>query len=160
MYLTFVSNATKHGTKSAEWVVEFVTPDGTKNPAPTSDDDEGLRSATPLNSNLLDLLKGDLVVRPVVKLGSAGALVTAVLTEHDIVAMRRAAVLVHKDQLVSAAIEGSHAGVIFDPHAKVLELGVYLRSGRQNFGRMAPVHADKVDRAIEAVAGKQRKDSG
>src|SRR5437899_2656841 len=37
--------------------------------------------------------------------------VAAVLAEHDIVAMRRAAVLVHKDQLVTAPVEGAHAGM-------------------------------------------------
>ena len=74
--------------------------------------------------------------------------------------MRRAAVLVNQNEFVTAAIEGAHAGVVLDPDADVLELGVNLPTSGQNFGHVAPVHADKMDRAIEAVTGKQEKDPG
>ena len=58
--------------------------------------------------------------------------IAAVLAEQDIVAVRRATVLVNEDEFVAAAIEGAHAGVVLDPHAEVLELGVNLPTSGQN----------------------------
>ena len=54
---------------------------------------------------------------------------STVAPELDIVAVRRPAVLEDKDQLVLAAVERAHAGIVFDPDAKVFELGVDRFSG-------------------------------
>jgi hypothetical protein len=55
--------------------------------------------------------------------------VSAVLTELDIVAVRGFAILEDEDQLMLAAVERAHAGIVFNPVAKVFELGVDRFSG-------------------------------
>src|SRR5262249_27153258 len=49
--------------------------------------------------------------------------VSAKLPELHIIAVRRDTGFEHQDQLVLAAIERAHAGIVLDPRAEVLELG-------------------------------------
>src|SRR5690242_14676580 len=65
-----------------------------------------------------------------------------------------------KNQLMAAAVEGSHPGVIFGPHTEVLECAVDLLAGGQQLEHVAPIHANEMQRAVDAVAGKQRKKIG
>src|SRR5204863_6530371 len=79
--------------------------------------------------------------------------ITAVATELaelDIVAVWLAAVFEHKDQLVLAAVERTHAGVVLDPDAEVFELAIDLAAGGQQLFGMAPVHENVVQRAFDA----------
>ncbi len=80
--------------------------------------------------------------------------VAAVLTELEIVDMRRRADLEHEHQLVLGAIERSHPGVGLVPDAKVLDLEVDLATGAHELPQMPPVHADEVDSAIGTM-GRQ-----
>src|SRR5438105_7958119 len=50
--------------------------------------------------------------------------VAAMLTQFDVIPVRRPAVLEHEDQLVLAPVERPHAGIVLDPHAQVLEFGI------------------------------------
>ena len=43
--------------------------------------------------------------------------VAAMLSQFDIIPVRRPAVLEHVDQLVLAPVERPHAGIVFDPDA-------------------------------------------
>ena len=56
--------------------------------------------------------------------------VAAVLPELNVVAMRPVTLLEYEHQLVLAAIERSHAGVVFDPDAEILYFGIDLPAGR------------------------------
>src|SRR5476649_2682343 len=81
------------------------------------------------------------------------AAVAAKPAEGDVVAVRRLAMLVDEHQLMLAAVEGAHDGVLLHPDAKVLLLGVDLAAGGLHLVQVTPVHADKVQRAWPAVAG-------
>ena len=71
--------------------------------------------------------------------------------------MRRVAVFVNKDQLVTAPVEGAHAGMIFRPDAKVLEFGIHSRASRQDFGHVAPIHAYEMNCSVNTIAGEQAR---
>ena len=51
---------------------------------------------------------------------------------------------------MAGAVEGAHAAVVLGPDDQVLELGVDLVARRQHLGHVPPVHADEVDRAVDA----------
>ena len=74
------------------------------------------------------------------------AAVATKLTELDVVAMRGGALLEDKDELVLAAVERAHSGIVFDPDTQILELAIGLAAGGQQFIEMAPIHADVVQR--------------
>src|ERR1700730_17960840 len=90
--------------------------------------------------------------------------VAAVLTELDIVAVRGFAILEDEDQLVLAAVERAHAGIVFDPDAEVFELGVDRCSGSSQVNLVPTIHAQEIQRASGAVGGQQlqnrRQESG
>ena len=82
--------------------------------------------------------------------------IASILAELDIVALRCAAVLEHENEFVAAAIEGSHAGVVFDPNTYVLEFGIDASACGKQLTDVPPIRKDKVERSICAVASKQR----
>jgi hypothetical protein len=59
------------------------------------------------------------------------AAVAAELAELDIIAVSVASVLEDKDELVLAAVERAHAGIVLDPDAQILELAIGLSAGGQ-----------------------------
>src|SRR5438046_7308131 len=64
--------------------------------------------------------------------------------ELDVVAMLAATLLEDKDELVLAAIERTHAGIVLGPNAEGFELAIDLGTSGQQFLEVAPVHADVV----------------
>src|ERR1035438_2716373 len=67
-------------------------------------------------------------------------------TQLHVVAMLPFAVPEHENQLVLAAIERSHAAVVFDPHAYVEERVIDLSPSSNQLAHVTPVHADEMDR--------------
>src|SRR6516162_8695249 len=82
------------------------------------------------------------------------AAMTAKPTELDIVAVRTAALLKDQDELVLAAIERAHAGIVLDPDTQILEFAIGLLADGEQFGEMAPIHADVMQRAGGAKGGE------
>jgi hypothetical protein len=82
------------------------------------------------------------------------AAVAAELAELDVVAVRPAALFEDEDELVLAAVERAHAGVVLDPNADIFELAIGFSAGGQQFVEVAPVHADVVQRSAGAEGGK------
>src|SRR5438045_5505963 len=68
----------------------------------------------------------------------------------DIIAVSVAALFEHKDKLVPAAVERAHPATVLDPNAEVFQLVVGGSAGCQQLLDMAPVHADEVQRAVDA----------
>ena len=62
--------------------------------------------------------------------------------EVDIVAVIGATVFEDKDELVLAAVERAHPGVVLDPYAEVLHLALDAAGGRHQLFDMTPIHAD------------------
>jgi hypothetical protein len=58
------------------------------------------------------------------------------LAELDIVAVPLAAVFEDEDQLVLAAIERPHPGVVLDPDAEVFELAIGVAAGGQQLAQL------------------------
>ena len=56
--------------------------------------------------------------------------------------MRPAALLEDQDELVLAAIQRAHASIVLDPDAHILEFAIGLLADGEQFGEMAPIHAD------------------
>jgi len=68
--------------------------------------------------------------------------------------VRPAALLKDQDELVLAAIERAHAGIVLDPDAHILEFAIGLLADGEQFGEMAPIHADVMQRAGGAKGGE------
>src|SRR5271154_5128030 len=83
------------------------------------------------------------------------AAVAPELAELDVVAMRAAAALEDQHQLMLAAVERAHPGVVLDPDAEILELGIGRLPGRQQLGQMAPIHTYVMQGAVDAVRSEQ-----
>src|SRR5215471_3107124 len=64
------------------------------------------------------------------------AAVTPKAAELDIVAVLVAALLEDKDELVLAAVERAHPGIVFDPDAEVLDRAVDAAGGSEQLGDM------------------------
>src|SRR6202162_1486017 len=79
------------------------------------------------------------------------------LAERDIVARRRSAVLEDEDEdeLVLAAVEGTHAGIVFGPDTQVLLFGINALRGGNELAGVAPIHSYVMQRALLAVSGKE-----
>src|SRR5258708_2056096 len=77
------------------------------------------------------------------------------LAELKTIDVRRAAGLERKDQLMAGAVEGAHPTVILDPHTEVLQFRVGAGSGGKYLAQVAPIHADEMDRALEAEGRQQ-----
>jgi hypothetical protein len=82
------------------------------------------------------------------------AAVAAELAELDIIAMPMAAVFEDEDQLVLAAVERAHPGIVLDPDTEVFQLAIGVATGGQQLFDMAPVHADEVQRTVNAECGE------
>src|ERR1039458_5793991 len=76
-------------------------------------------------------------------------------TQLHVVAMLPFAVPEHENQLVLAAIERSHAAIVFDPHAYVEERVIDLSPSSNQLAHVTPVHADEMDRTECAVSSQQ-----
>src|SRR5258708_23606935 len=83
------------------------------------------------------------------------AAVTPVFAKLDIIGVTPLAGLEDKHQLVLGAVERPHAGAALHPDRDVLQLGIDVATGREQFVSVTPVHTNKVDRAIFAVFCKQ-----
>src|SRR3984893_3320909 len=83
------------------------------------------------------------------------AAVAAVLSELNVVPVRRPAVLEQVDQLALAPIQRAHAGVVLDPNAQIFELGINPQRRSQQLVLMAPIHADVMQRAGRAVSNEE-----
>src|SRR5438128_1230485 len=79
--------------------------------------------------------------------------------ELNIVVMPRPASLEDENELVLAAIEGAHAGIVFGPDAQVLQLGVDGLRRVQQFPDMPPVHAQVMERPVAAIMDEERADT-
>src|ERR1019366_8786717 len=88
------------------------------------------------------------------------AAMAPILSELYVVPVRAAAMLEHEHQFVLAAVERSHAGIMFRPDADVLELGIGFFTGCKEFAHMPPVHADEVHGAIDAVTCEEPAGAG
>src|SRR5262249_891992 len=62
-----------------------------------------------------------------------------------------------EDQFVPGTIESSHPAIILDPDDQVLQLRIDAFCCLQDLGHMPPVHADEMDRSIDAVGGEVAK---
>src|SRR5438105_10682352 len=78
------------------------------------------------------------------------AAVAAELSELDVVAMPLAAMFEDEDELVLAPIKRAHPGIVLDPDAEIFQLAIDAAAGGQQVFGMAPVHADEVQRTVDA----------
>ena len=62
--------------------------------------------------------------------------------ELDIIAVPPAALFENQHELMLAAIERAHAGIVLDPDTQILEFVVDLLNSGEQLGEMAPVHAE------------------
>src|SRR5215467_3014260 len=65
-----------------------------------------------------------------------------------------AAALENKDKLMLVVVERAPPALAFDPNTEVFELVIYVSAGDQQLFGMAPIHADVVQRAVEAEGGE------
>ena len=79
------------------------------------------------------------------------AATTAELPELHVIAMRTLALLKNENQLMLAAIEGAHAGVVLGPYAKVLQLLIDPAAGCEQLRHMPPVHTNEVNGSLLAA---------
>ncbi len=75
--------------------------------------------------------------------------------ELDVVAVRGASALEHEDKLMLRTIVRSHPCVALDPNADILKLRVRLFPSRENFERVPPIHALKMQRPVDAIAHEE-----
>src|SRR6516165_1311325 len=85
------------------------------------------------------------------------AAVAAKSAELDIIAMPVPAMLEHKDQLVPAAVERAHPGIVLDPYGEIFQLVICLATGGRQLRDVAPIDADVVQRTIDAGTGEVAK---
>jgi hypothetical protein len=76
------------------------------------------------------------------------AAVTAKLAELDVVAMRSAALFEDEDELVLAAVERAHTGIVLDPDTEVLQFATGFGTGGQQLVQMAPASPCRRSAAI------------
>src|SRR3954447_25613325 len=81
------------------------------------------------------------------------AAIAAEAAELDVVAVRTLAALEHEDQLVLAAVQGSHPAIVLGPDTQVLQLQISLPASCEQLLHMPPVHANIEQRATEAERG-------
>src|SRR5205823_3167290 len=74
--------------------------------------------------------------------------------ELNVIAMPVAAVFENEDELVLAPIKRTHRGTALDPDNQVFQLAIGLAAGGQQLLEVAPVHAEVVQRAVEAECGE------
>ena len=77
--------------------------------------------------------------------------------ELHIVAVLLAAVFEYKDELMLAAVERAHPGIVLDPDADVFELVIRLAASGQQLFDVPPIHADEMDGAVNAEGRKIAK---
>ena len=86
--------------------------------------------------------------------------VATMLAQLDVIPVRRPAVLEHEDQLVLAPVEGTHAGIVLDPHTHVFKFGINSERCGQQLVLMAPIHAHVVQGAGGAIPNQQFQGGG
>src|SRR5438045_9476885 len=64
------------------------------------------------------------------------------------------AVFEDKDKLMPAAVERAHSRIVLDPDDEIFQLGVDLAAAGHDLLDVTPIHADVVQRAIDAEFGK------
>jgi hypothetical protein len=79
------------------------------------------------------------------------AAVSSVTAQLNIVPMRAVAVLENQHQFMLAAVERSHAGIVFGPNAYIFQLVVDLFACREQLSNVSPVHANEMQGASLAV---------
>src|ERR1700730_4846764 len=85
---------------------------------------------------------------------------TAEAPQLHIVSVRPGTAFENKDELMLTAVERSHPGVVFYPHAYILELGISNIASREKFAHVPPIHADKMQAWLHAVAGNESEHIG
>src|SRR5260370_6755490 len=83
------------------------------------------------------------------------AAVATIAAELDMVLVRVPAVLEDEHELVLAAVERAHAGIVLGPDAQVLQLGIGALAGGEQFAHVAPIHTDEMERPLEAKPGEE-----
>src|SRR5260370_9305420 len=77
------------------------------------------------------------------------AAVATIAAELDMVLVRVPAMLEQEHELVLAAVERAHAGIVLGPDAQVLQLGIAALAGGEQLPHVAPIHAYEVQRPAE-----------
>src|ERR1700676_1105903 len=85
---------------------------------------------------------------------------TAEAPQLNIVSVRPGTAFENKDEFMLTAVERSHPGVVFYPHAYILELGISNIASREKFAHVPPIHADKMQTWLHAVAGNESEHIG
>src|SRR6516165_9746 len=75
----------------------------------------------------------------------------------NVVDMRFLAVLEHKNELVFRPVKRAHPSIRFVPNADIFQLGVDLFRCTHQFLDVTPIHADKVDGAVDRMLRDQTK---
>src|SRR3984893_14761182 len=88
------------------------------------------------------------------------AAVATIAAELDMVLVRVPAMLEQEYELVLAAVERAHAGIVLGPHAQVLQLGIGAHAGGEQLAHVAPIHADEVERPVETEPGEEPESAG
>src|SRR6202047_3914674 len=83
------------------------------------------------------------------------AAVATVAAELDMVLMRVPAMLEQEHELVLAAVERAHAGIVLGPDAQVLQFGIGALAGGEQLRHVPPIHADEVERPVETEPGEE-----
>ena len=86
--------------------------------------------------------------------------IPTVLTELNIVAMPILAILEYKNQFMLTTIKRSHASVVLNPDAQILEFRVDLPARDQQFVNMPPIHKNVVNRPVHGMRYQQPAYSG
>src|SRR6202521_5418376 len=83
------------------------------------------------------------------------AAVATIAAELDMVLVRVPALLEQEHELVLAAVERAHAGIVLGPDAQVLQLAIGALAGGEQLAHVAPIHADEVERPVETEPGEE-----
>src|ERR1700730_2047074 len=88
------------------------------------------------------------------------AAVATIAAELDMVLVRVLAVLEDEHELMLAAVERTHAGIVLGPHAQVLQLAIGALAGGEQLRHVPPIHTDEVERPDAAVAREEAQRVG
>lgn len=92
------------------------------------------------------------------RLGPDIGAVSPVLSQFDVVDVRRVARFEDEHKFMGRSVERSHPAVGLGPDAEILQFGVARIAGGQDFLLMAPVHAVEMDGAVDRGAGQMSED--
>ena len=85
--------------------------------------------------------------------------ISTVFAEFDIVDVGRGARFENEHEFMLRPVQGAHAAVVLGPDAEVLQVGIRGGAGGQHLLQMAPVHALKMNRAIDRI-GREMAEYG